>query len=305
MGRMPARPSLPGILSRFARRFPAAGRLANDPVRFPRGYRDPADREVAALVSALLAYGRVGSLLAKTSDVLDAMGPHPAAWVRRATPRATRAALAGWRHRWTDARDIAYLVEGIRRILAEDGSLERAFMKGWRREMPDLRPALAAFHGRLRAVDPAPVYGRRSGLRTLAFLLADPARGSPLKRWNLFLRWMVRPDDGIDLGLWRGIPTRQLTVPLDTHVHRIAFAIGLTRRTASRWETAREVTESLARIDARDPVRFDFALAHLGISGACRGYQVPEICGGCPLKPACALPARPFAARAAARKACA
>lgn len=304
---MAPRRSLSGILTRFARRFPSAGRLRSDPVRFPHCYADPADQEVSALVAALLAYGRVGSLLAKTGEVLAVMGSRPARWIRASSPGATLRALGGWKHRWTDARDMAYLVEGMRRILVEEGSLERCFRRGWSPCAADLRPALAAFHRRLRSADPAPIYGRRSGLRTLGFLLADPERGSPLKRWNLFLRWMVRPDDGVDLGLWRGIPPRALTIPLDTHVHRIAFALGLTRRTVSRWETAREITENLARIDPQDPVRFDFALAHLGISGACKGYKVAAICGGCSLKPACALPVRPFVApgRTTARRACA
>ncbi len=311
MERMTPRSSLPGLLSDFARRFPFHERLRFDPVRFPRRYADPADREVVALVAALLAYGRVRSLLAKTEVVLSMMGPRPARWVRGSTPHATLRALAGWRHRWTDARDIACLVEGMRRVLAREGSLERAFKRGWSPRDRDLRPALTVFHRRLRAIDPAPVYGKRAGLRTLDFLLADPRRGSPLKRWNLFLRWMVRPDDGIDLGLWRGISPRALTIPLDTHVHRIAYALGLTGRTVARWATAREITEALARVDPRDPVRFDFALAHLGISGGCRGYKAAAVCGGCPLKPACALPARPFSAAAAsgspaaAKKACA
>lgn len=293
-------PRLEKALRALEARFPPARRLPFDPVRFPRAYARREDREVVALLAALLAYGRVGSILAKVEAVLSPLGRRPAQAVRSLRPRRSFDLLAGWRHRWTDARDVAYLLEGIRRILEEEGSLERAFKAGWSPDHPDLRPALGRFHARLRSVDPEPVYGRPGRPRSLSFFLADPSKDSPLKRWSLFLRWVVRPDDGVDLGAWSGIPTDRLTVPLDTHVHRIAFALGLTRSRTSRWETAREVTRSLARVDPRDPVRFDFALSHLGISGACRGYRVARICGGCPLRGICALPERPFAAGRAA-----
>ena len=297
---MASAPLLKSTLNRFLARFPARARLRFDPVQFPRRYADPADREVAALTAALLAYGRVGSLLAKTALVLDPMGERPARWIAGSRPGKTLRALRGWSHRWTTPQDMAYLVEGMRRILADAGSLRAAFLAGWSPRDPDLRPALRNFHARFRAVDPGPIYGgggRRDRLRSLDFLLADPAGGSSLKRWNLFLRWMVRPDDGVDLGLWREVPARQLTIPLDTHVHRIAFALGLTRRTTPGWETARQVTDSLSAADPRDPVRFDFALAHLGISGACRGYRVKAVCGHCALAPICTLPGRPLSRR--------
>ena len=118
-------------------------------------------------------------------------------------------------------------------------------------------------------------------------LLPSPADGSACKRWNMMLRWLVRPDDGVDLGLWKHIPTHRLVVPLDTHVGRIARVVGLTTRTDGSWRTAREVTDGLAMLNAKDPVRYDFALAHLGISGKCRGKYVASICGGCPLFAVC------------------
>lgn len=295
---MPA-PSLGRALRALETRFPPLRRLSFDPVRFPRAYARREDREVVALLAALLAYGRVGSILSKIEAVLAPFGERPARAVLASRPRRTVGLLSGWRHRWTDARDVAYLVEGVRRILVADGSLEKGFKRGWSARDEDLRPALGRFHARLREVDPASVYGRGGTPRSLAFFLADPAKESPLKRWSLFLRWVIRPDDGVDLGAWSGIPPARLTIPLDTHVHRIAFALGLTRSRASRWSTAREVTRALARVDARDPVRFDFALSHLGISGACRGYRVARVCGGCPLRGICALPERPFGRRAA------
>jgi uncharacterized protein (TIGR02757 family) len=102
----------------------------------------------------------------------------------------------------------------------------------------------------------------------------------------MLLRWMVRPAEGIDLGLWR-LPARALVLPLDTHTHRIARYVGLTARNDASWRTAVEITDALAMLDPLDPVRFDFALAHLGISGQCRREYDAEICTRCALFPVC------------------
>jgi uncharacterized protein (TIGR02757 family) len=79
---------------------------------------------------------------------------------------------------------------------------------------------------------------------------------------------MVRPDDGIDLGLWSGhleLTPRQLLIPLDTHLFKISKKLGLTRKKTANWMTAQEVTRSLARIDPEDPTRFDFSLCRYGM----------------------------------------
>ena len=148
------------------------------------------------------------------------------------------------------------------------------------------RPALARFAAELRgAREVGPLLEGR-GLRGLRHLLPDPAGPGASKRWNLYLRWMVRGPDGVDLGLWRGVPTSALLVPLDTHVHRVARALGLTARRDASWRTAEEIT-LLRRIDPLDPVRYDFALCHLGMSGLCPARRDAQKCLSCSLARAC------------------
>ncbi|MBI5547326.1 MAG: DUF2400 family protein, partial [Deltaproteobacteria bacterium] len=118
----------------------------------------------------------------------------------------------------------------------------------------------------------------------------DPARGGACKRVLLLLRWMIRGGGGgdpIDRGCWTGVPTSALLVPLETHVARISLQLGHTRRRDVTWATAEDVTASLRRIDPQDPVRYDFALCHLGMSGACPRRRSRSACGGCALKGAC------------------
>jgi endonuclease III len=119
---------------------------------------------------------------------------------------------------------------------------------------------------------------------------------------------MVRGPDAVDLGAWRGrVAPDALVVPLDTHVHRVARCIGLTRRRDASWRTAEEITEGLRRVDPADPVRFDFALCHLGMSGACPARTDRAACAACPLAPACRTAARlaPRNARPVVRRAAA
>ena len=123
--------------------------------------------------------------------------------------------------------------------------------------------------------------------RGLEHLLPDPRRRSACKRLLLFLRWMVRPDDGVDLGLWSQIPTRALLIPLDVHLFRIARNLGLSARRSAGWAMAEEVTARLREVDADDPVKLDFALCHLGISRACPSRRDPVKCASCQIRHAC------------------
>ena len=155
-----------------------------------------------------------------------------------------------------------------------------------------LRPALARFAGELRESPPAAALLGARGPRGLRHLLPDPAGPGASKRWNLYLRWMVRGPDAVDLGLWRGVPPSALVVPLDTHVHRVARALGLTARPDASWRTAEEITTSLRRLDPADPVRYDFALCHMGMSGLCPARRARERCEACVLGAACLTRAR-------------
>ncbi|HOX23780.1 MAG TPA: DUF2400 family protein, partial [Elusimicrobiales bacterium] len=92
-------------------------------------------------------------------------------------------------------------------------------------------------------------------------------QSSPLKRWNLYFRWMVRKD-AVDPGGWNKIPPSSLIVPLDTHMQRIAKLLGLTKRKQADMKTALEITAAFAAVRPEDPVRYDFCLTRFGINDA-------------------------------------
>ncbi|TMA28289.1 MAG: TIGR02757 family protein [Deltaproteobacteria bacterium] len=273
-------------LERLLEGTDAAARVRGDPVELPHRYSDPRDVEVAALLSSALAYGRVDLFKPRLSALLDRLGPSPAATASDSSPAELLERASGFAYRMTDARDVACLLYGAGAMLRAHGSLGASFAKHYRNSV-SIKTALGAFVDELCAADFRPITGRRAPTRRLKHLLPHPGRGSACKRLNLFLRWMVRGPDGVDFGLWREVPVSELVVPLDTHVHRIGRFIGLTRRKDLSWRTAEEVTRRLRSLDPADPVRYDFALSHLGISGTCAARKDARRCAGCALKPIC------------------
>ena len=291
----PARAArLAPLLDQFQRGFDAASRLAADPVEFPRRYADPGDAEVAGLLAACLAYGRADVFKPRLEGVLAAAGGSPAAFAERLARAPDASPLAGFRYRFNRAEDVAALLAAAGWLRLRHGSLGARFAELFREaaarvpaEAWPVRAALARLARELREAPPARALLARRGSRGFRFLCPDPAGAGASKRWALYLRWMVRGPDGVDLGLWRGVPPAALVVPLDTHVARVARCLGLTDRRSLGWRTAEEVTRALRLLDPDDPVRFDFALCHLGMSGRCPARRDPARCAACPLAAAC------------------
>jgi uncharacterized protein (TIGR02757 family) len=96
--------------------------------------------------------------------------------------------------------------------------------------------------------------------------VADISKNASAKRLNMFLRWMVRNDkQGIDFGIWKGIPAKALYIPLDVHTGNVARKLGLLKRKQNDWKAVLELTDNLRQFDASDPVKYDFALFGLGV----------------------------------------
>jgi uncharacterized protein (TIGR02757 family) len=164
-----------------------------------------------------------------------------------------------------------------------------------------LRAALAAFCDAIRSAGGLPfragsgsftgsgsgsASGSARSRRGPYHILPDPRGGGGSKRLLLFLRWMVRPADGVDLGLWQVSPS-VLLCPVDTHIHKLAKNLGFTKRKNVSWETAEEITRALARFDPDDPVKHDFSLCHMGMLQRCPSRKDAKKCEGCGVMPVC------------------
>jgi uncharacterized protein (TIGR02757 family) len=264
--------------------------VVEDPIECVRGYPDQADREIAGFIAAGLAFGRVASILTSVRAVLAPMGPSPAAFVRGFEPGRDAAPFLPIVHRWIRGRDIVALLMILRHMLDAAGSLEHFFVEGDDAAAADIRPGLESFCDRARAIDVRPAYGRRCARPGVHAFFPLPSGGSACKRLNLFLRWMVRRD-GVDLGAWTRVAPARLIIPLDVHVIRVGRCLGLTAYASPGWRMAASITASLRAIDPSDPVKYDFALCHLGMQGLC-GFKTAASDSRCPLRGACRPGAR-------------
>ena len=223
-----------------------------DPLAAVHAFSEPRDQEVAGLLAAALAFGNVKQIL-RALDQVFARLPAPHEELLDLSDAELAWRFADFQYRYIRGEQIGALLRGVRSCLREHGSLGRAFAAQLRPGEHTVVPALARFVTLLDAAGGVP----------RNYLLPNPARGSACKRLFLYLRWMVRKDV-VDLGIW-DVPPRLLIVPLDTHMHQMALALGLTQRRQANLAAALEVTEGFRRLVPEDPVRYDFALTRVGI----------------------------------------
>jgi uncharacterized protein (TIGR02757 family) len=275
--------------------------LSSDPLEFVHRYSDPWDQEVVAVLSSLLAYGNVKQIRKSVEEALKRIGKiskGPADLIRQLhqNPKLIKTAsqvFEGYVHRFNVGSDLVILFQLISQSWKTHGSLGAHFLSYLDPKSPNIEKALSLLIQDWRS------QADSTASPTFSYLLTSPADGSCCKRWCMLLRWMGRFDE-VDPGLWtlesplrktfpkgRGLKSDQLVMPLDTHTGRISQYLGLTSRQTMNWKAALEVTESLKKVDPTDPIRYDFALARLGILDLCQRSYREEICKKCQLLPAC------------------
>ena len=258
--------------------------LGNDPLSFCHRYSDPGDKEITALIASAFAYGSVVIILRTLETIFKELGESPRDYVEHFVPRAGLQTFARFKHRFNDGRDLCALLWGVRQMLEQAGSINAFFLRGHNSEDQDVSSSLNRFSAAVLALDYSAVFGTSEipGDSYYPFLFPAPISGSACKRLCMFMRWVVRSADGIDLGLWHGVTPSQLIIPVDTHISRISRYLSLTSRKSADWRMAQEITAALRRFDPVDPVKYDFSLAHLGISEGCDGKDISR-CSTCPI----------------------
>ena len=225
-----------------------------DPLEFLYRYNTPADRELVALITSSLAFGRVEQILKASEAVLNKLSPHPTAALEKMTKRQLTQKFNGFKYRFVTGQNVAALLAGARCMISKYGSLEGCFCTGISPGDETVLPAVKQF---LAAMDAASGQG-------CGYLLPKPDSTSACKRLILMLRWLVRKDR-VDPGGWTGVSPAMLIIPLDTHMQKIGHILNLTKRTTPDMTMALEITNAFRKIAPTDPVRYDFALTRLGI----------------------------------------
>ena len=280
-------PEFPLHLEELYSRFPFERSLADDPISEVRPLAPDLRRgEVAGVFAATLAIGNTTAIRGAIGRLVTVVDGDMGNLVLPGRARERRRRLASFRHRWIRGDQLDHLAAVLTEYYERRPSLEGAFVDGYK--SGGFAGGIAELSRVLRGETAERQLGPPPRGYAVLFPRPDDAGGSPCKRLTLFVRWMVR-DRYPDLGLWRNVPTGELRIPLDQHVHWIAYHLGLTARRTRSWATVEEVSEALRRIDPLDPIRYDFVLCHTGISGDCPKERDLAVCGPCSVRPDCRL----------------
>jgi len=227
--------------------------IASDPVSIPHLFDRKEDIEIAGFLTATISWGQRTTIINNAKRLMEAMGLEPYAFLLQAGEKEL-AAASRFTHRTFNPSDCHYFLQSLQHIYYNHGGLEAAFNRG--REK-DILHRIVAFRKLFFAL-PGPDRVKKH--------VADPWAGSPAKRINMFLRWMVRQDGrGVDFGIWDSIPPSQLMCPLDIHSGRVARKLGLITRRQNDWKALEELMAHLRNFDPKDPAKYDYALFGLGI----------------------------------------
>ena len=115
------------VLEKLYRKYNHHNLIKPDPLQFLYKYSDPSDREIVGFLSATLAYGRVEQIQNSLTKLFNLMGQNLYAFVRDFTG-TDRRKLREFKHRFTTGDDISDLLELLKEVLEESGSIENYFL---------------------------------------------------------------------------------------------------------------------------------------------------------------------------------
>ncbi len=228
--------------------------IASDPIQVPHQFTKKEDIEIAAFLTATIAWGNRKSIIKNAHKMMQLMQLEPFDFVMHHTPNQLKD-LESFVHRTFNGQDFVQYVKSLHHIYKTYGGLERVFTKF--AEPNSLQNAIAKCKELFFEIDHLPRSKKH---------FSDPSKNSAAKRINMFLRWMVRKDNsGVDFGIWQSLSPAQLSCPLDVHSGNVARKLGLLIRKQNDAKAVAELDANLRKLDAQDPVKYDFALFGLGV----------------------------------------
>ena len=245
------------LLERLHDEFNNEAFIEADPISVPHSFSSTPDREIAGFMAAAIAWGNRRAIVKSAHRMMRYMDNAPYDFVLNASDGELEQ-LATYVHRTFNGGDFQDFVRSLRHIYNGWGSLGNYFEQGYEKH-GDLRPVLSEFRRDFLSI-PHNTHADKH--------ISSIDKGAACKRLCMYLRWMVRRDErGVDFGLWKKIPMSALYMPLDIHTGRMGRNMGLLQRKQSDWKAVEELTATLRRFSEDDPVRYDYALFGVGISG--------------------------------------
>lgn len=251
-------------LKRWAEQYETADFINADPVQIPHRYDSRLNIEISAFVTAWIAWGNRKQII-KKADFIDReifKGEPYYYIVGNTVERENRPEWEQYKgstdclYRTFTFGDFHDLCARLYDVYTSAENMEAAIKKA---HETNGETALATLQSLFGSVNGIPDFETQSAC----------------KRLCLFLRWMCRKGSPVDFGLWDVCDPRNLIIPLDTHVHKQAIRLGLTKRRTPDLRTAIEITDRFAEVFPDDPAKGDFSLFGYGVNKGTAAVPTP------------------------------
>ncbi|MCO4823180.1 MAG: TIGR02757 family protein [Flavobacteriaceae bacterium] len=228
--------------------------IESDPIQIPHQFNKKEDIEISGFLTATIAWGNRKSIIKNANSMMQFLEQSPYDFVLNHQDKDLDR-LASFVHRTFNGQDFIQFIKSLQHIYKNHNGLEAVF----------------ATHAKTHSMQPSIHQFKRIFFeiphqqRTQKHV-GDPLKNSAAKRLNMMLRWFVRKDNaGVDFGIWNSLSPSQLSCPLDVHSGNVARKLGLLTRKQNDAKALSKLDQSLRELDAKDPVKYDFALFGLGV----------------------------------------
>jgi len=247
-------PDLKDFLDEKSYQYESLEFIKDDPILIPHSFTKKEDIEISGFITSVISWGNRKSIINSAKKIIEFMDYSPFDFILNHTNKDLYKEKESI-HRTFNSTDLNYFIVSLKRIYKDYNGLEDILSNNSNGN--DLQKRISTFKEIFFSLD-HPTRTRKH--------LPSPIDGSSAKRFNMFLRWMVRSNEkGVDFGLWNKIDKSDLSLPLDVHTGRIARLLGLLKRNTNDSKAVEEINLKLREMDPKDPVKYDFALFGLGV----------------------------------------
>jgi len=236
-------------LDKLVKEYETKDFIKDDPIQIPHRFSDEEDITISAFVTSCFAYGNRKVFIRKLNELFNMIDNKPYEYVINFAPKM----IKGFDYRFSKDYDVIEFF-GKLHELYKTSSLKQLFKDNYNCNIQSMMQAICDYF-----------YCDCSLTQGYCHLIPNPAKGCAMKRMSMFLRWLVRKPP-VDFGIWNFIPQSELVIPFDTHVARMSRNLGLLKRNSNDFKAVIELTECLKTFDAKDPVKYDFALFGYGVT---------------------------------------
>ncbi|MBN2869286.1 MAG: TIGR02757 family protein [Flavobacteriaceae bacterium] len=227
--------------------------IESDPIQIPHKFSKKEDIEIAGFLTATIAWGNRKSIINNANKLIDLLEHSPHDFVLNHKDEDLQR-FETFVHRTFNGTDCITFIKALQHIYNNYNGLEAVLSKN---NGENLQHSISDFKQIFFEIEHLP--------RTQKHI-SDPLKNSAAKRINMFLRWMVRPNNtGVDFGIWKSIKPSELSCPLDVHSGNVARKLGLLSRKQNDAKALQELDKNLRDLYPNDPVKYDFALFGLGV----------------------------------------